>query len=52
MHTGHLMGIPPTRKCAQLTGISIYHLVEGRVVESWDQVDILSLLNQLDALPL
>lgn len=52
MHTGHLMGIPPTRKCAQLTGISIYHLVEGRVVESWDQVDILSLLNQLDDLPL
>lgn len=51
-HTGHLMGIPSTRKFAQLTGISIYHLVEGRVVESWDQVDILSLLNQLDNLPL
>lgn len=51
-HTGHLMGIPPTRKCAQLTGISIYHLVEGRVVESWAQVDILSLLSQLDVLPM
>ena len=50
-HTHQLMDIPPTRKCAQLTGISIYRLVEGRAVESWAQVDILSLLNQLENRP-
>jgi predicted ester cyclase len=50
-HTRELMGLAPTRKRACLTGISIYRLVEGQAAESWDQVDILNLLSQLNVLP-
>ncbi len=46
-HTCTLMGIPPTGMSAKLTGISIYRLEDGRPIECWDQVDLLSLFHQL-----
>jgi predicted ester cyclase len=34
-HSGELFGHPPTGRVVTLTGIAIYRLVEGRIVERW-----------------
>jgi predicted ester cyclase len=35
-HTGELMGIPPTGREISMTGITIMHFEDGKVVERWD----------------
>jgi steroid delta-isomerase-like uncharacterized protein len=50
-HTGLFQGIPPTGKRASITGITIFRLKEGKIVEEWGQSDMLGLLQQLGALP-
>jgi ketosteroid isomerase-like protein len=42
--TGGFSGRPPTGRPVTLTGLSIVRLVEGRIVESWEYVDRLDLL--------
>jgi predicted ester cyclase len=34
-HTGEIFGLAPTAQVVTLTGIAIYRLVEGRIVERW-----------------
>jgi predicted ester cyclase len=46
------MGIPPTGKPVSWTGIDIFRLVEGKIVEGWGVSDGLHLMQQLGALPL
>jgi len=46
-HLGELMGVPASGRRATLTGISIYRFEEGMTVESWDEINIWSLLYQL-----
>ncbi|HJT55201.1 MAG TPA: ester cyclase [Ktedonobacteraceae bacterium] len=50
-HTGELSGIPPTGKQVMVTGITIYHLADGKVVEERGQEDALGLLQQLGVIP-
>jgi steroid delta-isomerase-like uncharacterized protein len=50
-HRGELLGIPPTGKRLRFSGISIYHLADGKVVEVWEQFDRLSLMQQLGVAP-
>lgn len=50
-HTGALQGLPPTGKPVQVTGVNVARLVEGRIVESWYNFDMLSLLQQIGAIP-
>lgn len=50
-HTGPFMGMPPTGKTALVSGIELYRLTEGRIVEFWRKDDDVSLLMQLGALP-
>lgn len=38
-HTGELMGIPPTGREISITGITIMHFEDGKVVERWDVDD-------------
>ena len=45
------LGIPATGKVVEITGISIHRLAGGRLVEHWAQVDGLSFLQQLGAIP-
>lgn len=51
-HTGDLLGLPPTGKTVDLRGISLGRIADGRFVENLDIVDRLSMLQQLDALPM
>ncbi len=46
-HQGDLMGIAPTGKKAAWSEIGILRIADGRVVESWYDVDMLGLMGQL-----
>jgi steroid delta-isomerase-like uncharacterized protein len=50
-HEGTLLGVPPTGKRLRISGISIYRLAEGKVVEHWEEGDRLGLLQQLGVIP-
>ena len=50
-HTGPLMGIPPTGKTVRVTGVNVTRFAEGKIVESWFNFDMLTLLQQLGAIP-
>lgn len=46
-HTGEFAGIPPTGKEVTFTGIDIYRIVGGKIVEQWYEMDITGMLHQL-----
>lgn len=50
-HTGAFMGIPPTGKTIQVSGMTILRFEGGRCVERWNQADMLGWLQQLGAMP-
>jgi len=50
-HTGAFMGIPPTGKSIQISGMTILRFEGGRCVERWNQADMLGWLQQLGAIP-
>jgi hypothetical protein len=43
------MGQPPTGQQATVTGITIYRLAAGKLVEHWDEWDMAGLVQQLGA---
>lgn len=50
-HKGELMGIPPTGVHVTVTGINIYHIAGGKIVEFWPKLDDLGMLQQLGVIP-
>lgn len=46
-HIGHFFGIEPTQKQFELTGVSIYRLHHGKIIEVWQSWDMLGLLHRL-----
>ena len=50
-HQGELMGIPPTGKQVTVSGITISHVKNGKVVEEWTNWDTLGMLQQLGVVP-
>ena len=48
-HRGEFLGIPATGKAVSLTGIAIYRISKGMIVERWAEVDLLGLTEQLRA---
>ena len=46
-HLGDGLGIAPTQKPVELTGILIVRIEDGKIVESWNNFDFLSLHRQL-----
>jgi steroid delta-isomerase-like uncharacterized protein len=50
-HRGVFNGIPPTGKVATSSGITIFRIADGRIVEEWGESDTLGLLMQLGAIP-
>jgi steroid delta-isomerase-like uncharacterized protein len=51
-HKGEFMGIPGTGKIAQLTGIDISRLADGKIAETWHQEDVAGLMQQLSQPPM
>jgi steroid delta-isomerase-like uncharacterized protein len=54
IHTGvsPTLGIPPTGKQVKSKGCSVYHWKDGKIVEMWDYLDLLGLLQQLGVIPM
>jgi steroid delta-isomerase-like uncharacterized protein len=50
-HTGEFMGIPPTGKRATIEVIDFVRVREGKIVEHWNIVDQLGLMQQLGLAP-
>jgi predicted ester cyclase len=51
-HTGtSFFGVAASGKHVSGTGISIYRIASGKIVEHWAEADFLGLLHQLGALP-
>ena len=50
-HLGGGMGTPPTGKHVTWTGIDVFRLAGGKIVEGWGTADLLGLMQQLGAIP-
>ena len=50
-NTGEGNGLPATGKHIEATGITVFHIVGGKIVEEWNEYDMLGLLRQLGLLP-
>jgi steroid delta-isomerase-like uncharacterized protein len=46
-HRGTFMGVEPTNKELSWTGITIDRIVEGKIVESWTNWDMMGMMQQL-----
>jgi len=50
-HHGSFHGLPPTGRRIRVSGINMYRIADGKIDEEWEQMDSLSMLRQLGALP-
>ena len=50
-HLGEFEGVAPTGKRVDFVGASIDRVAEGKIVESWVEVDMLGVMQQLGAVP-
>lgn len=50
-HGGLFMGTPPTGNAFAASGQTMMHFRDGRIVERWSTIDMLSLLVQIGAVP-
>jgi len=50
-HRGEFLGIAPTGREVELSGVTIFRLREGKIVVAWDFYDGLGLLRQLGTMP-
>jgi steroid delta-isomerase-like uncharacterized protein len=50
-HLGAFMGIAPSGKLLTLGGICIDRVVDGKIVEEWEEWDTLGMMQQLGAVP-
>ncbi len=48
---GNFLGIAPTGKRGSFSGIVIFRVADGKIIERWAQLDNLSVLQQLGAIP-
>lgn len=51
-HTGPFAGVEPTGKRVGFEGMVLYRLNDGKIEETWLQLDQLALLSQIGALPI
>lgn len=50
-HTGEFQGIPPTGRKVSVYSIGVERFQDGRMAESWREIDMLGLLQQLGVIP-
>jgi predicted ester cyclase len=46
-HKEELMGIAPTGKPVRISGMVIDRIVEGKIIEEWEEWDALGMMQQL-----
>jgi predicted ester cyclase len=45
------MGITPTGKRVTMSGIDILRIADSKIVEMWNQEDVLGMMQQIGAIP-
>ncbi len=50
-HTGDLMGMSPTGRRIEISGITINRFSGGKIAEDWYQSDDLGMMQQLGVIP-
>ena len=50
-HQGEFMGIAPSGNRVTVAGTSIERIVDGKIVETWDNYDALGMMQQIGATP-
>lgn len=50
-HKGDYMGIPATNKKVSAEGITIHHLANGKIMDSYSNWDVLGMMQQLGVVP-
>jgi predicted ester cyclase len=50
-NTGSFLGAPPTGKVVHATGISIFRIANGKIVEHWGENDVIGVMVQLGLMP-
>ena len=50
-HVGEFLGMPATGRSYRTTGIEIWRVEDGKLVEHWDVVDVFGQLMQLGLIP-
>jgi steroid delta-isomerase-like uncharacterized protein len=51
VHSDVMAGVPATGRSIELTGINMFRVKDGRVLEQWAELDMLGLLQQIGAIP-
>lgn len=50
-HTGDQLGFKASGKTAEITGLTIVRIQNGKIVEAWNNFDMMGLMQQLGAVP-
>jgi len=55
-HTGHLssvtgLEVPPTGRRTEVTGMAMHRIANGKIAESWTELDRMTLMQQLGVVP-
>jgi len=50
-HTGDDLGVPATQKRLEVTGMTFVRFKDGKVIEAWDNWDMLGLMNAIGQSP-
>ncbi|HZO78826.1 MAG TPA: ester cyclase [Solirubrobacteraceae bacterium] len=50
-HEGNFMGMPPSGKRFEVTGIDLIRVRDGQVTEHWGVMDAMKMMQQLGAIP-
>lgn len=51
IHKGDFMGLPATGRQITMTGIEIFRIKDGKIVELWGEVNLVGLMQQLGIFP-
>jgi steroid delta-isomerase-like uncharacterized protein len=51
-HRGEYLGIPATNKKVSVDGITIHHIANGKIMDSYSNWDALSMMQQLEVVPI
>jgi|SRR5215211_1237937 len=51
IHQGEFIGIAPTGKQVTMSGIDILRIADGKIMEMWNQEDVLGMMQQIGAIP-
>ncbi len=50
-HINEFEGIKATGREVGMTGMTFFHMQKGQIIEAWDEWNLISMLNQLGAMP-